>query len=148
MKTFAADEMFSLCIRERAEWRCERCGNQFVHPTSGLHCAHFKGRGRWSTRFHPDNAASCCYGCHRYLDTHDAAKDEFFMGILGVEIFSHIERESNIPLPGVKGNMRHVSKHFRGEFIRLRSLRSRGKRGRLKLHECPVLCRETAYNNC
>jgi hypothetical protein len=32
-----------------------------------LHCSHFKGRGKESTRFDPLNADALCYGCHRYF---------------------------------------------------------------------------------
>lgn len=33
----------------------------------GLHCSHFKGRGKEATRFEPLNADAMCYGCHRYF---------------------------------------------------------------------------------
>lgn len=59
--------MFSLYIRYRDNWTCQRCGTKYTPPTSALHCSHFKGRGKENTRFDPNNAKALCYGCHRYF---------------------------------------------------------------------------------
>jgi len=60
IKIDKADRAFSLYIRERADWKCERCGNE---PES-LQNSHYFGRGRESTRFDPDNCSAVCYPCH------------------------------------------------------------------------------------
>lgn len=67
-----ADRAFSLWIRSRANWTCERCGKKYLPPTSALHCSHFVGRGKENTRFDPNNASAHCYGCHQYLTSHPA----------------------------------------------------------------------------
>lgn len=67
-----ADKAFSLYIRTRAKWDCERCGKHYEPPTSALHCSHFMGRGKESTRFDPDNANALCYGCHQHFTSHPA----------------------------------------------------------------------------
>jgi len=63
-----ADRYFSLCIRQRAGWKCERCGRQYLPGATSLHCSHFIGRGHWAVRFSPDNAACHCFGCHRFFE--------------------------------------------------------------------------------
>lgn len=70
MKLDPADKAFSLYIRTRDNWTCQRCGKQYTPPTQALHCSHFMGRGRENTRFDPENASAHCYGCHRYLTAH------------------------------------------------------------------------------
>lgn len=72
VKIDAADKAFSLYIRTRDNWTCQRCGTQYTPPTSALHCSHFMGRGKENTRFDPENADAMCYGCHRYLTAHPA----------------------------------------------------------------------------
>lgn len=67
IKIDAADTAFSLYIRTRDNWTCQRCGKQYTPPTSALHCSHFQGRGKEGTRFEPDNCDALCYGCHRYF---------------------------------------------------------------------------------
>ncbi len=62
-----ADKHFSLYIRSKAGWRCERCGTQYTPPTTSLQCSHFQGRAKLATRFDPDNAFAHCAGCHRYF---------------------------------------------------------------------------------
>jgi hypothetical protein len=67
MKIDTADKYFSLYIRTRDNWACQRCGKRHEPPTNALHCSHFKGRGKEATRFEPLNADALCYGCHRYF---------------------------------------------------------------------------------
>lgn len=62
-----ADKYFSLFIRYRANWRCERCFKQYEVGSQGLHCSHFWSRSRESTRFDPLNCVAHCFGCHNLL---------------------------------------------------------------------------------
>lgn len=70
VKIDRADRLFSLYIRTRDSWQCQRCGKQYTPPTNALHCSHFKGRAKEATRFEPLNADAICYGCHVYLGSH------------------------------------------------------------------------------
>ena len=72
MKRDKADELFSLYIRIRDNWTCQRCGGYYKHRPQGLHCSHFMGRRKENTRFEPLNADSLCYGCHKYFTSHPA----------------------------------------------------------------------------
>lgn len=62
-----ADKYFSLFIRYRDNWTCQRCLTQYEVGSQGLHCSHFWGRARESTRFDPENASAHCYGCHSFF---------------------------------------------------------------------------------
>lgn len=62
-----ADRWFSLFIRYRANWTCERCGTEYEVGSQGLHASHFWSRGRESTRFDPVNVSAHCFGCHAEL---------------------------------------------------------------------------------
>ena len=75
MKLYPADTEFSHFIRSRDGWRCRRCFKNYPPPTSALHNSHFFSRGKWGTRFDPDNCISLCYGCHSYFD--HAGKAEY-----------------------------------------------------------------------
>lgn len=72
VKIDVADKAFSLYIRTRDNWTCQRCHTRYTPPTSALHCSHFQGRAKESTRFEPDNACALCYGCHQYFTSHPA----------------------------------------------------------------------------
>lgn len=62
-----ADKYFSLFIRYRANWKCERCGTQYEPGSQGLHASHFWSRGKESTRFDPINVSAHCFSCHTIL---------------------------------------------------------------------------------
>ena len=80
VKITPADKAFSDYIRTRDKWTCQRCGKMYNPLVStdrmALHCSHFKGRGKESTRFDPRNADALCYGCHRYFT---AQPDEHYV---------------------------------------------------------------------
>jgi hypothetical protein len=62
-----ADKYFSLFIRYRDNWTCQRCLKRYEVGSQGLHCSHFWGRARESTRFDPENASAHCHGCHAFF---------------------------------------------------------------------------------
>lgn len=131
-KILPSDSWFSKCIRERANWKCERCGS--ICPPDkkmGFHCAHFMGRGNWSTRFDPDNAAGLCYGCHRYVDGHPSYKTVFFEGILGRGLAEIIQFKAKQPAKGIKKHLKAITRHYRAEYLRLVELRHNGDTSRL-----------------
>jgi len=93
IKITAADRFFSLCVRERANWTCERCGRKFVtaftdagFPSApGLDCHHYIRRGHWAVRFHPKVAAAVCYGCHAYWHQNPDLEKEWWDKHIGEE---------------------------------------------------------------
>lgn len=60
IKIDTADRWFSRYVRELADNKCERCGNE----SESLQNSHYFGRGNEATRFDPDNCSAVCYGCH------------------------------------------------------------------------------------
>lgn len=85
MKRDKVDTLFSKYIKLLSGGFCKRCGKFVGVSSRGLHCAHWQGRGRWTTRYERDNCQALCMGCHRYLDHNPGEKDEFFFSILGVK---------------------------------------------------------------
>jgi len=55
-----ADKRFSLEVRTRDKFTCQKCGKQNKH----VHCAHVFSRNRLSVRYEMDNAITLCYYCH------------------------------------------------------------------------------------
>lgn len=76
-----ADTEFSLYIRERDNWTCQRCGRKWPENSQGLDCSHFWGRGRESTRFDPDNCdAFCKVPCHSEWENEKGETKGFHKG--------------------------------------------------------------------
>lgn len=133
IKILAADTWFSKCVREAAGWTCERCGGQYEEGTSGLHCAHFHSRGKWGTRFDPDNCNSLCYGCHSYIDRNPHEKIEWFESRLGDGLSQILRDKANDTKHGLKKLKKEIAKHYREEFKRLKAERASGTTGKLTI---------------
>lgn len=91
IKRTPEDDDFSVLIRGRDEWTCQRCGRVYVPPTRALHCAHYFTRRTQATRLYPDNALALCYGCHQFVDSHKAEKDALWLSKLGPERYEALE---------------------------------------------------------
>lgn len=73
IKISPADKWFSLYIRARDGWTCQRCYTYYPDgKRQGLHCSHFHGRAKYATRYDEQNCEALCYGCHSYLTMHPA----------------------------------------------------------------------------
>lgn len=97
VKVDAADRLFSRYIRERDSWTCQRCHARHPVGSMGLHCSHYFGRGRESTRFDSANCDSLCYPCHM-LWGHGDRRDEyraFKVNQLGEAGFRELEIRAN-----------------------------------------------------
>lgn len=90
-----ADKLFSLWIRTRDGWTCQRCHRQYKPPTNALHCSHFFGRGKESTRYEPLNADSLCYGCHAYFTAHPLAHTDWQVKRKGQATIDKLRLASN-----------------------------------------------------
>ncbi len=111
-----ADKAFSLCVRERANWRCERCGR--VTPDDkrmGLHCSHWIGRGSWSVRFNPLNAFAHCYGCHAYFEGRPALFTDWVVERHGKDVADKLKALSHKPAKGLRKRVGEIAKWYRQE---------------------------------
>lgn len=96
MKRDKWDKAFSDAIRERDNWVCQRCQTYYPEgKRQGLHCSHFYGRAKYSTRFDFDNAEALCYGCHQYFTSHPALHREHKINRLGDTLFQQLTLRSN-----------------------------------------------------
>ena len=124
VKIYAEDKWFSLYIRKRDNFTCQKCFKRFPpyveggsnHALMGLHCAHCFGRGAHSTRWEPDNSASLCMGCHLYADSHPEVKRGIFVRRLGEERYNELEVLSHTPYVGWKKDRKQIADKFKKLF--------------------------------
>ena len=99
VKIDVADKAFSEYIRTRDKWTCQRCRKQYDPAKSNdrmaLHCSHFQGRGKESTRFEPLNADALCYGCHQYFTSQPAEHYAWQVQRKGQDVVDRIVLASN-----------------------------------------------------
>jgi len=96
MKRSKWDKVFSDAVRTRDKWSCQRCNKYYPSgKRQGLHCSHFYGRAKYSTRFDFDNAEALCYGCHQYLGSHPEEHRKHKMIRIGKSKFQKLTLRSN-----------------------------------------------------
>ena len=95
VKIRKADSVFSNYVRSKAGWKCERCGAQHEEKSQGLHCSHFHGRRKESTRFDETNVASLCHGCHSYFHGNPLEHTEWFKKRIGEREFDLLTLRAN-----------------------------------------------------
>ena len=136
IKITAADRYFSLCVRERASWTCERCGVKYQPPTPALHCAHWHSRGNWSVRFDPSNALALCYGCHVQTGKErDRDHRPLMLKIMGDLEIDRLAFDKNRPANGIKRAQAAIAKHYREQYAHMQTMRAVGFVGRLEFEK-------------
>ena len=96
MKRSKWDKVFSNAVRVRDKWTCQRCHKFYPEgKRQGLHCSHFYGRAKYSSRFDFDNAEALCYGCHQYLGSHPEEHRKHKIMKIGVSKFNRLTLRSN-----------------------------------------------------
>lgn len=60
------DKLYSDYIREKAGWKCARCGQVRKDDKRVMTCSHYFSRRNMSTRFELDNLDCLCLPCHLY----------------------------------------------------------------------------------
>lgn len=95
VKIDKADRLFSLWVRNRDGWKCQRCLRAYTPPTQALHCSHFFGRRKESTRYEPLNATALCYGCHQYFTSHPQEHYSWQLDRLGQNAVDKLRLASN-----------------------------------------------------
>jgi hypothetical protein len=92
------DTLFSRFIRLRAIKRvggCERCLSK--KEIRELQTSHFHGRRKRSVRWHEDNAAGLCAGCHKHLTENPLEHVEWFKNYIGENKFTLLNVAANTP---------------------------------------------------
>ncbi len=130
IKILPADKYFSLCIRERSDNTCERCGTVY-QGRPGLQCCHYESRRNYSLRFDPINAFSLDFGCHQLLDGSPIQFTKFYIEKRGqlaldvlVELSCNINRGKEI-----KHSLKEIETHYREEYESMLLKRSYGLTG-------------------
>ena len=95
IKIDKADQQFSLYVRTRDKWTCQRCGRIHEEGSQGLHCSHFWGRGKENTRFDEVNADAICFGCHNFFHAHPAEHTKWKKKQLGDLEYDLLEKRAD-----------------------------------------------------
>ena len=91
------DKLASLVVKERAGYRCERCGAQHKKGDKGLHASHFHGRAKKSVRWDLRNLNSICHGCHSFFHANPEEHRAWKLKQLGEQEFKKLDIDAHLP---------------------------------------------------
>lgn len=86
------DRLAARLVKDRAGWKCERCGKQ--NPPK-LDWAHIFPRRHHNARWDLDNALALCRPCHTYTGNHPATFTSWLMDWKGRDWLEALERKAN-----------------------------------------------------
>jgi len=129
------DALFSKLIRERDDYTCQICGENFRDNPGFLDCSHHIGRARGSTRFYPDNASSKCRDCHNDLDRRPLDHYEWVRDTLGYTRWESLRGLGRLKTRRTGKDFAEMAKTMRAQIKSLESRREAGEKG--------VLCLES-----
>lgn len=131
IKRTPADDYFSKCVRERVNYRCERCGKQYDKSSTGLHCSHNYSRRHRTIRWCKENALALCFSCHSWYEGNPPESGRWLVEKIG-ETNHEILREkmrSNIKVSKQEEN--DIAKHYKNELEKMQQRRLNGEVGDL-----------------
>lgn len=109
------DRLFSIYIRMRDGWTCQKCGQISME----VEAAHFHGQGKKSVRYEDDNACALCQVCHDFLDENPIIKRGFFTIRLGNKKIEALDEKANNPC---KVDRSEIAKHLREEIKKMEAI--------------------------
>ena len=86
------DQLFSLYIRTRDNFTCQRCGVK----SKNVQCAHFIGRRNKNCRWREENCTTLCMGCHQYFHANPNLFVEWTKKRLGERTFELLLAQERI----------------------------------------------------
>ena len=132
MKTNPADQAFSRCVRERADWTCEKCGSKHEEGSMGLHCSHIFSRRHRTIRWSGDNAQALCFSCHSWYGGNPADSGVWIAEFLGEGHIDLLREKKEQRLKVSKLEEKEIAKHYREQLKAMKAERDNGKQGRIE----------------
>lgn len=134
MKRNKLDAIFSDCIRERADYVCEACGNDYRHRSHmGLHCSHIFSRRHRSVRWCVDNAVAHCFSCHHRLGGSPVEFYHWASKYLGDARLEILRERHLVVVKYTKSDLEECYQHYKGQMKLLLQQRKDGVIGKLDL---------------
>ena len=133
VKLTQADIYFSKCIRERADYRCERCGLNCRNMPSYLDCSHILSRVHRCIRWDKNNAVAHCKKCHKWWHSNPAVAGRWADKYLGEGFVDALYEKANAKNRHrySKAEEKDIAKHYKDELAKLEEQRADGKQGHL-----------------
>jgi hypothetical protein len=108
-KITPADKAFADCIKTKANYTCERCGN----TERQMHCSHIYSRSHRTVRWAKDNAMCKCSVCHDWWHANPTESGAWFRNLVGEGFYALLTERKNSKVRVSKLEEAEIAKHYR-----------------------------------
>ena len=116
VKIKQADRWFSRCIRQAANWTCERCGTSYEEGSQGLHCSHIFSRKHRTIRWCKDNAQALCFSCHSWYGGNPADSGAWITNLYGEGFMEILREKMNSKVRVSKLEEADIASHYKKQY--------------------------------
>lgn len=131
VKRKPADTAFSLCVREAANWACEKCGAVHERGSMGLHCSHVFSRRHRTIRWCKENAQALCFSCHQWYGGNPVDSGKWVEEVLGGGVIAILREKRDSKVKVSKLEEKDIASHYRAEHKKLLNRRANSETGPL-----------------
>lgn len=114
MKILACDTQFSLAVRARDNYTCQRCGK-----VGRVECSHVYSRRHRTIRWDMMNAKALCNGCHTVWHSNPIDSFIWFESKYGIDHVEILREKMNHKIKVPKSEEKEIAAHYRAELKKL-----------------------------
>ena len=114
IKRNPADAAFSKCVREAADYKCEKCGTRYPRGSTGLHCSHIYSRRHRTIRWCKINAQALCYSCHQWYGGNPAESGIWIRNLMG-KMHDLLVEKMNLKCKVSRLEEKEIAAHYKNE---------------------------------
>jgi len=129
VKIKPADTAFSRCVKEAADWTCNKCGGKFERGAKGLHNSHVFSRRHRTIRWCKENGQSQCFSCHQWFGGNPVDSGVWIAEVLGQGVIDVLREKMNSRAKVTKQEEKEIAKHYREQTKIIEEKRLSGETG-------------------
>lgn len=112
-----ADTNFADCIKTKANYTCERCGN----TERQMHCSHIFTRAHRTVRWAKDNAMCKCSTCHDWWHANPTESGIWFRNLVGAGFYELLTERKNSKVRVSRLEEEEINKHYKEQLKLLKA---------------------------
>ena len=117
VKIKPSDEAFAKCIKQVANWTCEKCGK----TDARMECSHIFSRRHRTIRWCKDNAMCKCSYCHQWWHSNPLDAASWFLSVVGQGFVDLLIEKRDSKVRVSKLEEVEIAAHYRAELKKLES---------------------------
>jgi len=108
-----ADKLWADLIKRRDSYACRKCKKQYSQGDRGIQASHIIPRGKFSTRWHPQNGKALCYACHLHWHSHPTESSVWAVEEFGPALLHYVNERSRLNVKYLAADIEAIVKKLK-----------------------------------